>query len=471
MVVSGPRSLSGGRSVRYDERRQTRPSSLAYAPTWNDPGADAVLCAIHTGASADGRSIEMFVSGLLASSSRIAGFVKDELRGISEADRALALQVLGWHSQLVKGASGDPIFLKARVRAFLKPLRDRRLVRSKVVELHLPLASLGPKSFTLWLAKQPTKERLRDIFPSARITGGLAQWPLGWLKKRGVICYERASGRVDSERGGVPDAAFMVGLVKTDVLPTAVANASDHYVLLSPGKDPRFLTVEEVSRGFGLCSGSPLAKTLARDDILTKNQAVSCLGRSVHVIVAQLLVAMLFARGVLSKGLTYGTIYSGIDTFAAGVDLVAGGDWKYVYASERDETVRNALLAAWCVRGLTSDKCSLDARGEQAAEMPYVDLLVVTSLCGPYSKRNHERNTPDQHQSLRDLWKSLECARRTRPRVIIVENVSDSSAVGPVTGLLCRLEGYALERGVLDPMRLAGWPMSRERCFWVLIRK
>jgi hypothetical protein len=107
-----------------------------------------------------------------------------------------------------------PFFLKARVRAFLKPLRDRRLVRSKVVELHLPLASLGPKSFTLWLAKQPTKERLRDIFPSARITGGLAQWPLGWLKKRGVICYERASGRVDSERGGVPDAAFMVGLVK-----------------------------------------------------------------------------------------------------------------------------------------------------------------------------------------------------------------------------------------------------------------
>jgi hypothetical protein len=83
-----------------------------YAPTWNDPGADAVLCAIHTGASADGRSIEMFVSGLMASSSRIAGFVKDELHGISEADRALALQVLGWHSQLVKGASGDPIYFK-----------------------------------------------------------------------------------------------------------------------------------------------------------------------------------------------------------------------------------------------------------------------------------------------------------------------------------------------------------------------
>ena len=61
---------------------------------------------------------------------------------------------------------------------------------------------------------------------------------------------------------------------------------------------------------------------------MTAAQAVECLGRAVHVGVARQLVLRLAAEGVLSTGLTYGSAFSGIDTFAAGVDQVFGEDWR-----------------------------------------------------------------------------------------------------------------------------------------------
>ena len=43
---------------------------------------------------------------------------------------------------------------------------------------------------------------------------------------------------------------------------TALASTSDHYVLLTPGKEPRFMTVEEVARSFGNPKASPLMRML-----------------------------------------------------------------------------------------------------------------------------------------------------------------------------------------------------------------
>ena len=97
--------------------------------------------------------------------------------------------------------------------------------------------------------------------------------------------------------------------------------------------------------------------------------------------------------------------------------------------------------------------------------------MVTTPNCEAYSKRNHGRTHADQRASLEDVWRGLGYVRRRRPRVVVVENATDVSAEGPITGLLARLEGYSLESGILDPRTTAGAPMARERRFWVLTRE
>ena len=131
------------------------------------------------------------------------------------------------------------------------------------------------------------------------------------------------------ERKGKPDAEFMKGVVKTAELPTATASGPDHYVVIAPGGEARFMTVQEVSRSFGVPAESPLAAMLNdKKGPLTVNQAVGCLGRSVHAGVARRLVATLMERGTLARGLTYGSAYSGVDTFAAAVEAEMEVDWK-----------------------------------------------------------------------------------------------------------------------------------------------
>ena len=113
------------------------------------------------------------------------------------------------------------------------------------------------------------------------------------------------------------EEAFVRGLVRTKELATATANSSDHYVLIPPGGEPRFLTVEEVMRAFGVPSDGPLWHALRlREGVLSPQQAVSCLGRSIHVGVARRLLATLMERGLLGRslfGLKYGSSFSEID--------------------------------------------------------------------------------------------------------------------------------------------------------------
>ena len=68
---------------------------------------------------------------------------------------------------------------------------------------------------------------------------------------------------MEQERGGRADVRFVRGLVKTRVLPTAVANASDHYVVISPGgRGLRYMSVNEYARAFGIPHESPLCYML-----------------------------------------------------------------------------------------------------------------------------------------------------------------------------------------------------------------
>ena len=187
-----------------------------------------------------------------------------------------------------------------------------------------------------------------------------------------------------------------------------------------------------------------------------------------HTSVAGAIVATLMRRGLAKEGLRYGSAFSGIDTFAAGLEEELGAQWEYTFASESDPTTREALVEAWQCRGLTREHCYKDARKGEALTAPKTDLFVLTAECEAHSKRNHHRSSGGQKTSLVDIWAALGYVRKRRPSVVVVENVTDVSATGGITGLLERLDGYELESGELDPREVAGMPVARERKFWVL---
>jgi hypothetical protein len=337
-----------------------------------------ILEALQECCKAVGAKIKEHTVWVLSSPDRVKDLVASAGRGKDRIDRALAENIMLEHVRRMATVTSDTE-RKSKAKSFLKPLRDRACARTAVGALQVEPAEGGPATFHDWLAAEPKRERLRDIRKCRRILDGIGRWPLGWMEEVGVVCFERALGRIEQERGGEADADFMRGVVKTSVLPTAVASASDHYVVLELGKAPRFMTVEEVGRGFGLPMESPLMGALtATTGVMTAVQAVECLGRSVHVGVAQQLIAKLLANGTLAKGMLYGSAYSGVDTFAAAVEAEMSGDWEYAFASEQNGTVRRGLLRAWSGRGLTADHCHNDAMGEPALSSQHVDLYETT---------------------------------------------------------------------------------------------
>ena len=467
-----PRAVGGGRSLRYEEQHATRGYVRHYAPAWSDATAAKVLQCLESGAEATNMSIATHTLQTLGDAGAVTRLIATAQKGLGPRDKDITSQILlAQHEKVARSLQeGGEAAARKAAKAALKPMRERRAARTKMQPLSVG-SVLGERgTFHQLLAKDPEAERLRPIANSAALLAGLNRWPLGWLKEEAVVCYARAEGRVAQERGGRPDAAFLRGVVQQVDLPTAVAKSCDHYVVISAGGTAaRFMTVEEVARGFMVPAASPLMAMLA-GPTLKMAQAVSCLGRSVHVGVARQIVAELTRRGLLSGGLTYGSAYSGIDTFAAAVDAETGGAFTYAHASESDAVARRGLLAAWSGRGLTEAACHWDAAGEDATRAAAVDLFVCTPTCEAFSKRNHHRDEAEQLSSLTQFWSSLAYVRRARPRVVVVENVGELSATGPLTGLLQRLEGYALEGGVLDPREVAKSPMVRERHFWILAR-
>jgi hypothetical protein len=465
---SRPRSVGGGRSSRYEERRAAQhggrsSSSSSYAPEWSDAAAIAVMQQLQEGRRAAGERISAHVRRVLRSRASVNAVVAATKLVAHDKDTARAIMQL--HMDRLHGS--DATSMQSKVDAFLKPLRERTRIR-KVYKLHVDGAAHGSQTFHSWLSKNWDQDRLRDIGRSKRITKGISAWPLSWMRVTGVVCYERSAGRVRDERGGDADATFMRGIVKTRVLPTAVANPSDHYVVLEPGQSPRFMSVNEIARACGLLDSSPLTRMLVASRTLTVNQAASCLGRGVHAGVAAQVAGTLLRRGKLARGLTYGSAYSGIDMFAAGLDMVMGGDWRYAFASESHPTIRNGLLHAWGGRGLASDACYCDALCDDALTGERVDLFVLTAECGEHSRRNHQRSAIGQHSSLEEIWEALAYVRSRRPSVVVVENVDEPSVTEPLSGLLSRLEGYDVSTATLDPVSLVKAPIARARRYWVL---
>jgi len=366
---------------------------------------------------------------------------------------------------------------KALMHRVLKPLREKERKHVPVGTLELELRP-AKGSFHRWLAQEPGEERQRGIAGNNRILDGVAGWDLRWLEGTGAICYERAASRVANERpgcGGMPDASFMRGVVSTEILPTATANGGDHYVLVSGRAEPRFMTVEEVSRAFGLPSHSPVMGPLLgrlldgekKKDALSELQAVSALGEGVHVGLCARLVERLMERGVIAPGMTYGSAFSGVDLMAAAVEKVMGQAWEHRFASENARKKRAALRSAWACRGLTPEAVYWDATGEEATSAPQVDLWSMTASCKEFSQRKHEPTEEGQWTSLGAVHRSLDYVRVVRPKAVLIENVNAESVMRPLTAMVGRIGGYAWWAGVLSPETHAEDPMKRERFFIV----
>jgi site-specific DNA-cytosine methylase len=432
---AAPRAAGGGRSARYEERRAARGSHRRAAPEWSDCASHAVLQGLQSAAAAAEEALDKHCWRVLRTEQATAKFLSGLKSQMDPEERALAASIMECARQKVL-AAGDEKTSIAAAKNFLKPLWKRKSRRTETRELVVEAVeeTARVRVFTEWLSREPKKDRSRDISKSKRILKGLATWPMAWLRAPGVVCYERAAGRARKENKGKMSEGLAKGVVNTRELRTAVSSPSDHYVLLTPGQAPRFLTVQEIARTMGVPEGGSLDKML-RSSVLSPTQAASCLGGGIHVGVARQLVRHLKARGLMKPGLTYGSAYSGIDMFAAAVEAEFGTDWHYRFASEWNDTTREALMAAWGARGLGAGHCHTDAHKIWARVEGTVDCYVTTPMCNTHSRRNHNVTRGDVCTSLTDVWRGLEYVREAKPALVVVENVNEPSAVGGITGL------------------------------------
>ena len=104
---------------------------------------------------------------------------------LSAFDKANANEILEINARGCGDLSKEA--LRRRGLALLKPLRARRAALSEVKELALPRRPAGARTFHTWLSCDPGRDRLRAIGRSVRTLKGLVNWPLGWLKREGVV--------------------------------------------------------------------------------------------------------------------------------------------------------------------------------------------------------------------------------------------------------------------------------------------
>ena len=222
MVVSGgARSVKGGRSARYDERRASRGSEVSQAPPWTDGAAKTLLDQLHK----DADKAEVYMSDhclhVLCSEEKMRETLYRCRTSLSERDKSVALGVMIAHGERVKAAleAEGKAGAKKKVHSFLKPLREKAALAGRATGHPIEVCAVDGLTAAVsdWFHPDPEGLRVRPIAPSQRIVDGLKKWPLGWVDTVGVVCYERSAGRVRAERpdcGGAPDeAAHLVSVV------------------------------------------------------------------------------------------------------------------------------------------------------------------------------------------------------------------------------------------------------------------
>ncbi len=107
-----------------------------------------------------------------------------------------------------------------------------------------------------------------------------------------------------------------------------------------------------------------------------------------------------------------------------------------------------------------------DLRQADFTALPAYDLLVASPACQGHSTASQSRRRPKHDADRSTAWAVVECAERTQPRALIVENVTAFRrwALYPVWRSALELLGYSLSELELDAADF-GVPQNRRRLF------
>ena len=407
---------------------------------------------------------------------------------VDEHDKKLACRVFSSHLDDIQAAG--PLAEKA-VQRLLRSLR-RRTIAMRRVHVVPPLPPCDRTEPSLQQLQSMSNghrtDPRRSVAASAKLLSRLRAWRLK-PAMRGIVTPERARARVKNERAGVltfpRDLHFRDALVHKTVLPTLTA--SDHYFDVYRWQ---WLSPREVAIAFGVPTSSAFFAGLAfASSVMSPKQLVAALGRSVcvptlqHVIHRAVSSTLAPPTGEGARTIKYGSLFSGLDLSAVALEALVSGppggcsskwlsgcDFEYVFAAERDESMQAILSATWGRRGLTDDRVYDDARLLARNGAPWVDLAVITSECGEFSRRKRAKERRLQANSLQDISDALDYVRSVRPRAVVIENVDEPSLVLFVDDLVGGIAGYRWERVVIDPTVHSEWPMHRRRCYWIGMR-
>jgi hypothetical protein len=193
-----PRAHAGGYSERYEERRRSRGSVRQYAGAWTDAAASTLLAALHEDSRKHGRRIVEHTRELLLNRARMEALIKKAAAGsgMSTPDERLALEQTAFYAGGVTAAmrEGGQGAADKRVRAFLKPLRERRVSDGDCEELVVEMSGPPASGLRSLLSARPEADFGRSIEKNLRILDGLRAWYPRWLLAPGVVwaAVERA---------------------------------------------------------------------------------------------------------------------------------------------------------------------------------------------------------------------------------------------------------------------------------------
>jgi len=186
-------------------------------------------------------------------------------------------------------------------------------------------------------------------------------------------------------------------------------------------------------------------------------------GNGIHAGAADIVLGWIDARVAIPHDPEYASSCSGVDFFAAALEMRHPG-FRYIHAAEKDKAARSVLRDAWL---LADDEIFAEAKSPEAATPPLLSFIasphpVCNSANGGTAKRptrlpRAPPRSPACSASYGHAWSSS----RTSIRPM---------ALRPSTSPW-RANAYDWCEQKLDAHVHAGQPETRERHFWVGIRR
>ena len=466
-----PIRFRGGRGPRHVLISRTPSGRAVPAPRISPPAAAALLRALRSTAAQQELQVGPLLQQAFTDDGLWTTVVASIKREGTVAQSECALAVMRDHR--AKHLLAEESSLQQRVAGLQRVIRRRAAECPTFKDIGIPRVDLADDASYLQFVDATPRGKTRPTPAVASGQGPLAHlkaWGLWDVCPAGVIVFGRAGDRVrawrkDKGAGAtdVPPAKLAVALVHTGVVPTATASRPDQFWLTD---QQRYMSVREVCRVMGLRDVNPLSAALQR--VRCPTNAVSFLGRAIHVDIAKRILTFLRGMRVLPDQLTYASACSGIDTFAAAVHDMWGDTWRYAHAAEPETQPRSVLSDAW---GLDTSHIYMDAGSPEAQAAEPVDLFVLSPECNSFSRRRHGRDAEIMAEGAADAARVMPFVTSAKAKVVVIENVDEPDAVASIATMLADARAYFWRSQALDPATHAGVPARRERRFFIGILK